>query len=43
VEFLGARKIKKEGLFFGFWKVGSSMSGARTVDAVLWENSDLFH
>ncbi len=25
------------------WEVGSSMSVARTVDAVLWENSDFFH
>ena len=31
----------KEGGFL-VWEVGSSMSVARTVDAVLWENSDFF-
>ena len=25
------------------WEVGSSMGVARTVDTVLWENSDFFH
>jgi len=26
-----------------FWGVGGSFGVARTVDAVLWENSDFFH
>jgi len=32
----------KEGGFL-VWEVGSSMGVARTVDAVLWKNSDFFH
>ena len=31
----------KEGGFL-VWEVGSSMGVARTVDTVLWENSDFF-
>ena len=32
---------EKEGRFL-VWEVGSRMSVARTVDTVLWENSDFF-
>ena len=39
-EFSGTSN-KKWG--FLFWGVGSSMSVARTVDTVLWKNSDCFH
>ena len=35
------RRVKEGG--FLVWEVGSSMSVARTVDTVLWENSDSFH
>jgi hypothetical protein len=34
-------RVKEEG--FLFWGVGGSFGVARTVDAVLWENSDFFH
>ena len=39
-EFCDAKRKKRGDSWFD--RVGSSMSVARTVEAILWENSDFF-